>query len=169
MINFSNNSFIGVILQYRLGALGLLQSPQMLPDQGNNVAITDSVVALRWVQQYIHLFGGDPTRVTVAGESSGAGTIAMILSAQSQPKRANETLFKNAFIASPFLTPTGQCDNDFWSDLFHQFSAAANCTNDLECLRRLSTDEVKILNNQVGRQASSASPTQPTYTVKRMN
>jgi carboxylesterase type B len=35
-------------------------------------------LALQWVQNYIHLFGGDPRRVTIGGESAGAGAVMLL-------------------------------------------------------------------------------------------
>jgi len=34
-------------------------------------------MALQWVQQYVHLFNGDPTQVTIAGESAGGGSVML--------------------------------------------------------------------------------------------
>ncbi|KAL8951891.1 MAG: hypothetical protein Q9222_002166 [Ikaeria aurantiellina] len=64
-----------VALNYRLGAFGWLAGPTLQSDGTANAALYDQRLALQWVQKYIHLFGGDPTRVTVFGESAGGGSI----------------------------------------------------------------------------------------------
>lgn len=66
---------IFVSLNYRLGAFGWLGGPTFQSDGTVNAGLYDQRLALQWVQQNIHLFGGDPNRVTVIGESSGAGSI----------------------------------------------------------------------------------------------
>jgi para-nitrobenzyl esterase len=63
-----------VTLNYRLGTLGFFAHPQ-LNTRSVNFALLDQLAALRWVQAHIASFGGDPGRVTVAGESSGAGSV----------------------------------------------------------------------------------------------
>ncbi|WRT68764.1 uncharacterized protein IL334_005744 [Kwoniella shivajii] len=150
MINFSNNSFIGVIIQYRLAAFGFLQSPSMAKDHGLNAGITDARASLRWVQQYIEKFGGDKDKVTIWGQSAGGGTILHLLAAQSEPQRKNEKLWKNVIMSSPYLTPMGKCDSTSWQTQFNNFSSAANCSGDnaLECLRNTSTDTLKTLSHQ---------------------
>ncbi|KAL8849807.1 MAG: hypothetical protein Q9221_005223 [Calogaya cf. arnoldii] len=66
---------IYVALNYRLGAFGWLAGPTLQSDGTANAALYDQRLALQWVQSNIHLFGGDPNRVTVFGESAGGGSI----------------------------------------------------------------------------------------------
>lgn len=66
-----------VTLNYRLGALGFLAHPALNDAQGRsgNYALLDQQQALRWVQKNIAAFGGDPRRVTVAGQSAGGASV----------------------------------------------------------------------------------------------
>lgn len=69
-----------VTLNYRLGALGFLASNLIQPDGQpvtGNLGILDQQNALRWVQQNIAAFGGDPKRVTLFGESAGAMSVGL--------------------------------------------------------------------------------------------
>lgn len=75
MINTNNNSFIVVEIQYRLGAFGQLASAEVHKHGKLNAGLLDQRFALEWVQKHISRFGGDPTRVTLGGESSGAGSV----------------------------------------------------------------------------------------------
>lgn len=71
----SSDNMIVVGINYRLGALGWLAGPSFQKDGTANAGLLDQRMALEWVQQYIHLFGGDKDQVTVMGESAGAGSI----------------------------------------------------------------------------------------------
>jgi para-nitrobenzyl esterase len=62
---------IVVTINYRLGALGWLAHP-LLDGGGGNYGLMDQQFAMRWVNQNIAAFGGDPHKVTIAGESAGA-------------------------------------------------------------------------------------------------
>src|SRR5579875_2546566 len=64
-----------VTLNHRVGVEGYAY----LPGVPANRALLDQVAALRWVRENIAAFGGDPDRVTVFGESAGAGAIAALL------------------------------------------------------------------------------------------
>ena len=68
-----------VTFNYRLGAEGFGHFPGAPANRG----LLDQVAALRWVRDNIAAFGGDPGRVTVFGESSGAGCIAALMAMPS--------------------------------------------------------------------------------------
>jgi para-nitrobenzyl esterase len=76
----------GVIIvtpNYRLGALGFLAHPQLDNESpynaSGNYGILDLQAALKWVQQNIGAFGGDPSRVTIFGQSAGAESVLVHL------------------------------------------------------------------------------------------
>ncbi|KAI1819286.1 carboxylesterase family protein [Xylaria intraflava] len=78
----SPDGLIYVAINYRLGALGWMFGDRFASEGGVvNAGLHDQRLALNWVQQNIHLFGGDPGRVTVMGESSGGGSILMQMTA----------------------------------------------------------------------------------------
>lgn len=72
---FARDGVVCVTLNYRLGALGFLDTG----DEHTNLGLRDQLAALRWVQDNIAAFGGDPARVTVAGESAGGMSVGSLL------------------------------------------------------------------------------------------
>src|SRR5204863_9936381 len=68
-----------VTTNYRLGVFGFLAHPELTAESARhasgNYAILDHVAALKWVQKNIAAFGGDPTRVTIFGESAGSWSV----------------------------------------------------------------------------------------------
>ncbi len=72
-----------VTINYRLGAFGFLAHPALAMESPNHAAgnygILDQIAALKWVQRNIAQFGGDPSRVTIFGESAGAMSVGTLL------------------------------------------------------------------------------------------
>jgi para-nitrobenzyl esterase len=68
---------------YRLGAFGFLAHPELTAEtaekSSGNYALQDQIAALRWVQRNIGAFGGDPSRVTIAGQSSGGMSVNILM------------------------------------------------------------------------------------------
>lgn len=71
-----------VTLNYRLGMLGYLATPELQAEDGEttgNFGLRDQIAALRWVEANIAEFGGDPGRVTIFGESAGGASVTALL------------------------------------------------------------------------------------------
>lgn len=73
----NENKFIAVSIQYRLNAFGFLSSDEVHLKGTPNAGLLDQQLAFGWVQQYIHLFGGDKNKVTIFGQSAGAGSVML--------------------------------------------------------------------------------------------
>jgi para-nitrobenzyl esterase len=72
-----------VTINYRLGVLGFLAHPELTKESSSkasgNYGLLDMIAALRWVQRNIAAFGGDPGRVTIAGQSAGAFAVHFLV------------------------------------------------------------------------------------------
>ena len=95
--SFARHGVILVSINYRLGAEGFL------PIDGTpaNRAVLDWLAALRWVQGNIEAFGGDPGRVTIAGQSAGGVACANLVASP-----AARGLFRSAICMSGSRLPT---------------------------------------------------------------
>ncbi len=71
---------VAVTVNYRLGVFGFLAHPELTKESphhaSGNYALLDQHAALQWVQQNIAAFGGDPRKVTIAGESAGSISVS---------------------------------------------------------------------------------------------
>lgn len=76
---------IAVGVNYRLNTLGFLALDDLAAEEGwvGNQGIADAIAALRWVKASIGVFGGDPSKVTLAGQSSGGTLIFALFAAPS--------------------------------------------------------------------------------------
>jgi para-nitrobenzyl esterase len=84
-----------VTVNYRVGALGFLDLSSFDRRFDSNIGLRDVLAALRWVRQNIAAFGGDPDKVTLFGESAGAGIVTTLLASP-----AAEGLFAGAIAQS---------------------------------------------------------------------
>lgn len=108
-----------VTINYRIGALGFLDLSSVAPGVDPNPALRDVMLALQWVQDNIGEFGGDPGRVTLAGESAGGGLVTTLLTvpaaaglfhraiAQSSPATSVFDRHRSRIVTEVFLGRAG--------------------------------------------------------------
>ncbi|SDV47208.1 carboxylesterase/lipase family protein [Chitinasiproducens palmae] len=96
----SSHGAVVVSMNYRVSTFGFMAHPQLSaesPDKvSGNYGLLDVMQALKWVKENIANFGGDPTKVTIWGESAGASVISSIM---SSPRSID--LFQRAILESP--------------------------------------------------------------------
>jgi para-nitrobenzyl esterase len=81
--NLAARGIVVVTLNHRLNALGFLAHPELTAESphraSGNYGMLDIVAALKWVSRNIKAFGGDPARVTIAGESAGSMAVSALM------------------------------------------------------------------------------------------
>jgi para-nitrobenzyl esterase len=94
-----------VTINYRVGVLGWLAHPELSKESplgiSGNYGLLDQIEALQWVHRNIRAFGGDPSNVTIAGESAGAESVMYLLTAP-----AARGLFSKAISQSAYMITT---------------------------------------------------------------
>jgi para-nitrobenzyl esterase len=89
---FNRDGVVTVTISYRLGFDGF----GWIPDAPSNRGVRDWLLALEWVQQNVAAFGGDPGRVTIAGQSAGGGAVLHLLAMEQA-----QHLFHRVLAISP--------------------------------------------------------------------
>jgi len=96
-----------VTVNFRLGILGFLAHPALSKESphnsSGNYGLLDQIEALRWVHQNIAAFGGDPNRVTVFGNSAGAGAVLYLLSSPLARGLIHSAILQSISGAGPIL------------------------------------------------------------------
>jgi para-nitrobenzyl esterase len=129
-----------VTINYRLGALGFLSHPALASSPGGpsgNYGLMDQQAALRWVQENIARFGGDPQRVAIAGQSAGGlSVLAHMVS------RGSRGLFQRAIVQSGAFAMT-QLPLAAAEAFGQGFAATVGCPDQTAaCLRGVSVDDL---------------------------
>lgn len=101
----ASEGVVVVSINYRLGVLGYLAHPALSAESpvgiSGNYGLMDQIQALQWVKQNIAAFGGDPSNVTIAGESAGGLSVIYLMA--SPPARG---LFARAIAQSAYMIST---------------------------------------------------------------
>jgi para-nitrobenzyl esterase len=148
----SADGVVIVTINYRLGELGFLAHNALRAQDGQegNYGILDQIQALKFVRDNIKAFGGDPSNVTVFGESAGA-IDALVLVASPLAKN----LFNRAIIESGFLIDQTLADAET-SGLAFAKAAGCNQANVATCLRALTPDQILKTTSQLATASLTA-------------
>jgi carboxylesterase type B len=145
------NDFVRVGPNYRTNAFGFLPGAAVHADPLSdlNPGLLDQEAALKWVQKYIHHFGGNPKDVTIRGHSAGAGSV--IAHTIAHCGKTEPPLFTKAIASSPYWPKTYHY-NDTESELIYDtFVNLTNCTgpNSLQCLKQADLDVLRTAAYQI--------------------
>ena len=93
-----------VSINYRLGVLGYLAHPELSAESRQNVSgnygLQDQILALRWVEENISAFGGNPENVTIAGESAGALSVMYLMASPEARGLFDRAIAQSAYMIS---------------------------------------------------------------------
>ncbi|CCA72715.1 related to triacylglycerol lipase II precursor [Serendipita indica DSM 11827] len=133
-----------VSIYYRLGIFGFLTAPDAGDALDSNAGILDQVEALRWVNENIAHFGGDPEKVTINGQSAGAASVALHLLMNG----GKQQLFHQAILQSLYRPPLRKVSET--KDSFQWVVKEAGChigalstAEQVACLR--TKDKAKLV------------------------
>jgi para-nitrobenzyl esterase len=134
-----------VTINYRLGALGFLSLPALDAERKNapsgSDGFRDQQLALRWVHDHVAAFGGDPSNVTVFGESAGAISACLHWVAPGSRELARRYILESGACTSDAYAVQDKAEADqLGNDLSHALCPGA--ADELACLRQLPVSEL---------------------------
>ncbi|KAJ5355803.1 Carboxylesterase type B [Penicillium concentricum] len=144
LINASGNNMVVVTFNYRVGPYGFLAGQEVEKGASLNNGLKDQRKALKWVQKHISKFGGDPKHVVIGGDSAGAASITLMLSAYGG---RDDGLFVAAAAESQsFGHMLNISESQFAYDALATATACDSSQNTLACLRNLDVNALQQKN-----------------------
>ncbi|KAI9436916.1 carotenoid ester lipase precursor [Lactarius indigo] len=126
---------IYVSVNYRLSALGFLPGKEVKAEKVGNLGLLDQRLGMKWVQNYISEFGGDPSKVTIWGESAGAMSVAFHMLTNNGNA---EGLFRGGIMQSGAPIPVGDIENgQGYYDFMVEKTGCTRASDTLDCLRKV--------------------------------
>ncbi|KAK4157747.1 Alpha/Beta hydrolase protein [Chaetomidium leptoderma] len=146
---------MAVTLNYRVGVLGFPGGKEAAAAGIANLGLKDQRQALRWIQENIAAFGGDPDKVTLWGQSAGATSVAAQILAYGG--KSGESLFRGAIMISSSVgvVNTYRADDsrqvgNYAALLNHTGCLDAVTGDSLDCIRNTPVPELYEAGNKVG-------------------
>ncbi len=122
--HLAQKGVVVVSLAYRLGVFGFLADPELSAESAHHTSGTygllDMIAGLKWVKRNIAKFGGDPSRVTIFGESAGGGAVGILAQsalAKGLFERAIAESGSNFQMSGPIMPPAQAAGARFLAEL----------------------------------------------------
>jgi len=136
-----------VSMNYRLGVFGFTAHPSFNEDYNGGYGLEDQRAALRWVQKNIASFGGDPSNVTIAGESAGGASVCMHLLA---PKETSGLYHRAIIQSAGCVTPLPSLEDGMKiGEKVAQEVGCASEKDQLSCMRKVSVKDLLAASSKV--------------------
>jgi carboxylesterase type B len=150
-----SQDFIFVAVNYRVSGFGFLGGAEVKANGSSNLGLLDQRMGLEWVADNIAAFGGNSSRVTIAGESAGAISVFdQMLLFGGDATYGNGTLFQGAIMSSGSAAPVDPIDSPRAQEIYDGVVSRANCSGSddtLDCLRRCNFSTIAdAINNAPG-------------------
>lgn len=140
-----NQPIIYVAVNYRVGAYGFLHGAEMVAENATNLGLRDQRLGLEWVADNIASFGGDPSKVTIWGESAGAISVCdQTLINGGDNTYKGKPLFRAGIMDSGSIIPAADSSSPKPQAIFDSVVEAGGCSSasdKLACLRGLSYED----------------------------
>ncbi len=105
--HLSKKGVVLVTINYRLGALGFLAHPALTAESPNhnsgNYGIMDQIMALKWIKENIHQFGGNPNNVTIFGQSAGGASVIALMASPLSRGLFHRAIAQSCSYAPPVI------------------------------------------------------------------
>ncbi len=149
--SMAGKGIVAVTVNYRLNIFGFLSLPELsaeAPYKGSgNYGLLDQNAALKWVQKNIAAFGGDPSKVTIAGESAGSIAVSAQMASPLSKKLFAGAIGESVAAINPTLFPVSLQEAEKKGAEFTKAFGSPT----LEKLRAMSTREIYELYNSSKR------------------
>jgi para-nitrobenzyl esterase len=138
--NFAKKGIVLVSVTYRVGPMGFLAHPELSKESGKGsgaYGIQDQIAGLRWVKENIAQFGGDPSNVTIFGESAGGISVGMLASSPMAKGLFQRAISESGGNMAPPRTSLKQAEEQGKAYL------SKLGANDIKAARALSADAIQ--------------------------
>lgn len=141
--NMARQGIVAVTVNYRLGVWGFLAHPELTKESprraSGNYALLDQNAALKWVKQNIASFGGDPRKVTIAGESAGSLSVSAQMASPLSKDLIAGAIGESGALIAPTLGPVPLADGEKTGAAFASSLGAAS----MAALRAMPTEKIQ--------------------------
>src|SRR5262249_56979261 len=126
----ARKGIVALTVNYRLGIFGFLAHPELSKESprhaSGNYGLLDQNAALRWVQTNIAAFGGDPKRVTIAGESAGSLSVCAQMVSPLAKNLMAGAIGESGALINPTLGPVPLGDAEQMGVKFAEIAGASS-------------------------------------------
>lgn len=147
--NLAEKGVVVVTLNYRLGPLGFFVHPQLSKESphgvSGNYALLDQIAALKWVKNNIAAFGGDPSRVTLFGQSAGSRSVLLQLISPLSAGLFHRVIAQSGgpIIGSEYLSPVFNGDMKNVSKMGEALASRLGCDNSSDVIAAMRSKSAK--------------------------